>query len=533
MQSEVPLAKKYPSVTADLEKTGKTADTGWWRLWCARWYGVLLCSSALLGIAAGTSTLLGAQSSQRSQQPLFLDTTAPGAHPRMNDIRSGVTHFGYLDSIAAPAGATDTTAVRVLFVGNSLTYYHEMPRIFMALASAGLKRRVVVGLVSLSGMPIQMISMMTDVKEVVKRFPWSYVVLQQKPQPSMFGGLNITVTGGGGMPMSSATVEDNQHIFEQYVHMSAPAKVAVWNQYYMPGLGQKGERFVDSLVGTAARAAGVSYVPVSAAWAQVAQTDSSLWYHLYQRYAPGMAGREQNTHPSLAGSYLIALMLYQSLTGQSPLGLPNTLRDVQFLNPSDSLQILSSTATVLQRAAAATAPLPKPPAFPVIGKPAPPLKVGHWLNVPSGAPPALNDGHVTILNFTAMWCGPCKEVYPVLTDLQRQFAGRVQVVYAAAFDGMSENFMIPATHDEALAAFPKYFAAHHITAPVGIFDSLDASWQKYSDNGKKRQALPKLVIVDGHGIVRDVLSGWRGDQTQRQLRADVTQLAGAPKPSTP
>lgn len=291
------------------------------------------------------------QTGNRQSAPhTFLDTTAPAAHPRMRDIRSGFAHIGYLDSVAAPPGATDTTPLRVLFIGNSLTYFHEMPRIFMALAAQGLRRPVVVGLVSLPGMPIQLISMMTDVDDVVKRFPWSYVVLQQKPQPSPFGGLSVS---GGDMPMSSWTVQDNQQIIKHYVQLSAPAKVLVWNQYYMPGSGRRGERFVDSLIGGAARAEGVPHVQVSAAWNQVAGMDSATWYHLYQEYLPDTPEETRNTHPSASGSYLIAMMVYQAITGNSAAGLPSTLDRVHFLEPNGPLSIPPATATLLQRAAVA------------------------------------------------------------------------------------------------------------------------------------------------------------------------------------
>ena len=35
---------------------------------------------------------------------------------------------------------------------------------------------------------------------------------------------------------------------------------------------------------------------------------------------------------------------------------------------------------------------------------------------------------VTLIDFTAKWCGPCKQMEPVLATLATEYAGRVRVV---------------------------------------------------------------------------------------------------------
>lgn len=40
----------------------------------------------------------------------------------------------------------------------------------------------------------------------------------------------------------------------------------------------------------------------------------------------------------------------------------------------------------------------------------------------------LADPGVTLIDFTAAWCGPCKQLAPILADLGREYAGRVRIV---------------------------------------------------------------------------------------------------------
>lgn len=479
--------------------------------------------------------------------PVFLDSTAPAGHPRMKDVRADFSHIGYMDSVGAPAGATDTTPLRVLFIGNSLTYYHEMPRIFMSLAAAGERRRVVVGLVSWPGLSVEQITGLTDVNGVVKRFPWSYIVLQQKPQPSMIEGYRVYLQG---MPMSSWTIDDNVEIVKHFLQADADshAHVALWDQYYMPDLGHAGQQVIDSLVGGAARATGVPYIPVGAVWDRVGRTDSATWYHLYQSWVPGKA--ISNYHPSFLGSYLVALAIYQTITGRSPVGLPNTIEGVRLPHSVGTLTIPAATAALLQHAVAEEAIQTAGRAdttitgsdtaeeglkFPVVGKPAPPLMLTRWLNRTDASPISFGDGHVYVLNFTAMWCGPCKEVYPKLNALQAQFASKgLRVIYGTVLDGMGEDFMVPVARDKEIALLPEYFAKHNITAPVAVFDSVkDELWRKYSDIGDGSMEIPKTVVIDGSGVIRDVI---RGPDVNKRLIADLDRLLpvaqGGGKPAT-
>lgn len=40
----------------------------------------------------------------------------------------------------------------------------------------------------------------------------------------------------------------------------------------------------------------------------------------------------------------------------------------------------------------------------------------------------LADPGVTLIDFTAAWCGPCKQLAPILAELGRDYAGRARIV---------------------------------------------------------------------------------------------------------
>lgn len=229
----------------------------------------------------------------------------PGEHT----IRLVTTYIsdylqGFIDSAdAMPPGRPTQPPLRVLFLGNSLTYYHAMPRLFAQLAAQGLHRRVVAGLVSLPGTSLPHLWEGTDLPEVLQKFPWDVVVMQIHP------GGSDSMDAQRAATLISAPI------------LARRGRAIAWGMYRGPNANPSFAAAIDDLVSGAATASHATVAPVPAAWDAVQRADTVLWKRLFDDLP------HDDIHPSALGSYLLALSFYTSMTGRSPVGLSTTVGD--------------------------------------------------------------------------------------------------------------------------------------------------------------------------------------------------------------
>jgi hypothetical protein len=228
----------------------------------------------------------------------------------------------YIDSTEAPmdSGAKHAGSVsqplRVLFIGNSLIFVNDTPRLFSFIAANGLHRRVVVGLEALGGGTFEQFWNWDKVHNAIVNKKWDFVVLTAAapfPQP--------------GQSLDTNAVYPYVRNFEREVRAQHAQLIGI-PTYKIPFLGPRLQGQIDTVVATLTRR-GTKLAPVPEAWDAVQRTDSSI-----NLYAPDFI------HPSPDGSYLIALLLYRTMTQQSPLGL---------LHPAE---ISDHNAATLQKIAA-------------------------------------------------------------------------------------------------------------------------------------------------------------------------------------
>ena len=215
---------------------------------------------------------------------------------------------------------------RVLFIGNSLTYVNDLPGIVQTLADSAGGERLVVAEVTGPDMALVDHWDTGDAQREIAR-GWDVVVLQQGP----------------------SSVEINRDSLRMFAARFAteiarvggrPALYSVWPT---ESRRQDFARAIESYELAAADVNGLLF-PVAEAWLEAWERDATI--ELYS---------SDGLHPSVAGSYLAALVMYARLLGATPVGLPATLR----LRSGATIAVDPAVAAVLQQAAAdATAGTP-------------------------------------------------------------------------------------------------------------------------------------------------------------------------------
>ena len=219
--------------------------------------------------------------------------------------------------LAGPHGAETKT---VLFVGNSLTYVNDLPGLVEALARGGEGPTLRVEMVAFPDYSLEDHWNRGTAVRMINGSRWTVVVLQQGPSAA---------------EGNRALLVDYARRFAEIIHQvgGTPALYMVWPTADRP------EDFTGASASYRQAAAAVDglLLPVGDAWRAAWRRDSTL--KLYA--ADGL-------HPSLAGSYLAALVIAQALTSRSALGMPDSLR----LTSGARLALPHGTALVLRNAAA-------------------------------------------------------------------------------------------------------------------------------------------------------------------------------------
>ena len=221
---------------------------------------------------------------------------------------------------AAPTGPEiPENALRVLFIGNSLTYFNNLPAVVAAMAIATAQEKPpAFAMVAQPDYSLEDHWNDGRARSALDSGPWHFVVMQQGP---------------------SSLVENRQLLRDWTQRFAGPIRAAgarpalymVW-----PSSSRSGD-FDGVLAAYSGAAAAVDglFLPAGEAWRAAWRRDSEL-----ALYGP------DGFHPSALGTYLAALVIFTRLYDVSPDVVPST-----FPVGSSTLRVSDEAAAHMRAAA--------------------------------------------------------------------------------------------------------------------------------------------------------------------------------------
>jgi thiol-disulfide isomerase/thioredoxin len=154
----------------------------------------------------------------------------------------------------------------------------------------------------------------------------------------------------------------------------------------------------------------------------------------------------------------------------------------------------------------------------LLGTAAPELAAARWL---AGEPKTLADlrGKVVLIDFWAMWCGPCVAAFPHFREFQTRYGGKgFEVIGVTRFYGRSDGEEDLSREQEG-KSLQNFKTKHQLTYPVAVGKLDDVTnEERYGVVG-----LPTVFLIDRRGNVRHIK---RGIGEYRKLEKQIERLIG-------
>jgi len=209
-------------------------------------------------------------------------------------------------------------SLRVLFIGNSLTYTNNLPGTLAGVARTAGDEIDVEMIARPDYALIDHLTNNSGAEAAIRRGGWDVVVLQQGPTT---------------VPINRDSLVLWTRMFDSIIRPTG-ARTALF-MVWPAGASAQGFNAVRMAYQDAATAVHGTFLPAGAAWQIALERDSAL-----ALYGP------DNFHPSPLGSYLAAITIYEKLTGHDA----RQLSGYAFMNGA-ALNVPTATVRRLQEAA--------------------------------------------------------------------------------------------------------------------------------------------------------------------------------------
>ena len=125
-----------------------------------------------------------------------------------------------------------------------------------------------------------------------------------------------------------------------------------------------------------------------------------------------------------------------------------------------------------------------------------------------GTLPSDLKGKVVMVDFWASWCGPCKQSFPTMDELQKKYSDRGVVIIAVNEDEKKSDM------EDFLKENKTSFIVVRDAAPDGnkLVDKVEIT------------GMPSSFILDGEGKVRFSHSGFHGADTKKKYEQEIESL---------
>ncbi|HEX2832096.1 MAG TPA: hypothetical protein VHW00_03725 [Thermoanaerobaculia bacterium] len=214
--------------------------------------------------------------------------------------------------------------ISVLYLGNSLVYYNEVPRMTSAIG-AREPTPLFVDAVTRSGVTLEQLWFTTVALKKLWLEHWDYVVVQG---------------GGGGVGPTNRADEFNLYLnrFADEVRKSGAQPL-----YYMPWRMNPNQAYIDASI-AAAKRARMRIAPVAVAWADLVNA------RRFERLD------RDGVHQDARGAYLIAVTVYSTIYNKPAYGAPHdfahlAVRDEVYDDALREQEITDVHAKLMQDAA--------------------------------------------------------------------------------------------------------------------------------------------------------------------------------------
>lgn len=155
--------------------------------------------------------------------------------------------------------------------------------------------------------------------------------------------------------------------------------------------------------------------------------------------------------------------------------------------------------------------------YALVGTVGAPITAPRWLNAEPNTTLPMT-GAVTLLEFTAHWCGPCKESYPGIKRLLAKYASQgFRAVFATELYGYfgTERGL---SAEEEFDRDRDYFAKEGLAIPIAVenarrpsvrnADGTYTHFENPNDKAYEVGGIPQIHIIDRHGRIRLIMVGY-------------------------